>query len=297
MRERRLLDRLQAGERLVGDGGWGTMLMARGLEAGRPPESLLLTRPEAIEEVTELYLAAGAQIITTNTFGGCPLSLRMHDLEDETEEISRLAVETVRRVAGDAAYVSASVGPSGRLLEPYGDVPRDEMQAAFQRQIRGLLEGEPDAICVETMTDLAEASLAVAAAKSLSPSTPVMATMTFDDTHRGFFTVMGVSLQQAANGLKEAGADVIGSNCGNGSDTMVEIARALAPHTSLPILIQPNAGIPENRDGLVVYPESPQYMAERATELIDVGVAIVGGCCGTTPDHIRALREVVVARA
>jgi 5-methyltetrahydrofolate--homocysteine methyltransferase len=295
IRQRTLLDRVGAGQRLLGDGGWGTMLMARGLEPGRPPESLLLERPEVVAEVARLYLEAGAQLLTTDSFGASPLGLEKHGLADRTEEINRLAVTTLREAAKDAAYVSASVGPTGRLLEPYGDTSKETMKAAFERQLEALLGAGPDVVCVETMIDLAEARLAVEAAKRLAPETPVMATMTFDRTPRGFFTVMGVSLEQAARGLAEAGADVIGSNCGNGSATMVEIARGLRQHTELPLLIQPNAGIPESRAGQVVYPETPEQMAEQARLLLEAGVAIVGGCCGSTPDHIRALRKVVPA--
>jgi 5-methyltetrahydrofolate--homocysteine methyltransferase len=295
IRKRTLLERVRSGQRLLGDGGWGTMLMARGLEAGRPPESLLLERPEVVAEVARLYLEAGAQLLTTDSFGASPLALEKHGLVDRTEEINRLAVTTLREAAKDAAYVSASVGPTGRLLEPYGDTSKETMKAAFERQLEALLPAGPDVVCVETMIDLAEARLAVEAAKRLAPETAVLATMTFDRTPRGFFTVMGVSLEQAARGLAEAGADVIGSNCGNGSATMVEIARGLREHTELPLLIQPNAGIPESRDGAVVYPETPEQMAEQARLLVEAGVAIVGGCCGSTPDHIRALRQVVPA--
>jgi 5-methyltetrahydrofolate--homocysteine methyltransferase len=296
-RERTLVDRVRSGQRLLADGGWGTMLMARGLEPGRPPESLLLERPEVVAEVARLYLEAGAQILTTNSFGASPLALERHGLLDRTDQINRLAVTTLRDVIGDAAYVSASVGPTGRLLEPYGDVSRETMKAAFERQLGGLLEAGPDVVCVETMIDLSEARLAVEAAKRLAPEMPVMATMTFDRTPRGFFTVMGVSIEQAARGLAEAGADLVGSNCGHGSATMVEIARGFRAHTALPLLIQPNAGIPESRAGEVIYPETPEQMADWARQLLEVGVAVVGGCCGTTPDHIRALRQVVPAAA
>lgn len=293
MRRTSILERLAAGERLVGDGGWGTMLMERGLEPGHPPESLLLSRCDAVEEVVRLYLEAGAQLITTDSFGASPLSLEKHGLEGRTEEINRLAVETVRQVAGDAAYVSASVGPTGRLLKPFGDSEPAEIRAAFERQIRGLMEGDPDLICVETMTDLTEATIAVQTAKALAPDTPVMATMTFTPTPRGFFTIMGVSLESAAKGLREAGADIIGSNCGNGCEIMVGIAKQLRLQTELPLVIQPNAGLPESRGGVAFYPETPEFMAGKAAELLAAGVAIVGGCCGTTPQHIRALREVV----
>ena len=292
----RPLERIERGDVLVGDGGWGTMLMARGLEPGTPPESFVLDAPEVIEEVALLYLEAGAELITTDTFGATPLSLESHGLADKTEEINRGAVEAARRAVGERAYVSASVGPTGRLLKPFGDTEPEAMREAFERQIRGLAEAGPDLICVETMTDLTEATLAVRAAKALAPGVPVVATMTFDATPRGFFTVMGVTVQRAAAGLAEAGADIVGSNCGNGIEVMVRIAREFKSQSGLPIALQANAGLPENRGGTVVYPETPEFMADKAAELLEIGVSIIGGCCGTTPDHVRAIRRLVDSR-
>jgi 5-methyltetrahydrofolate--homocysteine methyltransferase len=288
-----LLARLAAGEVLVGDGAWGTMLLARGLRQGEPPESLNLTRPELLEEVASLYLEAGADLVTTNTFGGSPARLHQFGLDSQTEAVNRAAVEAVRRAVRGRAYVSASVGPSGHLLKPYGDGDPADIGAGFERQIRALAEAGADLFCVETMTDLSEAALAVRAAKSVAPHLPVMATMTFETTRRGFFTVMGVSIEQAVRGLSDAGADILGSNCGNGSDAMVAIAREFRALTARPIAIQPNAGLPEPRGETLVYPETPDFMADQARKLLAAGVAVIGGCCGTTPAHTRALRAVV----
>ena len=288
-----LLTRLRAGDVLVGDGAWGTLLMARGVRPGEAPESLNLTRPRVIEEIALLYLEAGADLITTNTFGGSPARLRQFGLDGETEAVNRAAVEAVRRAARGRAYVSASVGPSGHLLKPYGDADPADIGAGYERQIRALVEAGADLVCIETMTDLAEAALAVRAARTVAPDLPVMATMTFETTRRGFFTVMGVSVAQAIRGLSEAGADILGSNCGNGSAAMVAIAGDFKALTGRPIAIQPNAGLPEPQDGSLVYPETPEFMAEQARGLLAAGVAIIGGCCGTTPAHTRALRALV----
>jgi 5-methyltetrahydrofolate--homocysteine methyltransferase len=285
--------RLAAGDVLVGDGAWGTLLQAYGLRPGEPPESLNLTRPDVIEEVATLYLQAGADLITTNTFGGSPARLRQFGLDAQTELVNRAAVEAVRRAAGGRAYASASVGPSGHLLKPYGDADPVGLSAGFERQIRALAEAGADLLCIETMTDLAEAVLAVRAARTVAPDLPIMATMTFEATRRGFFTIMGASIEQAVRGLSDAGADILGSNCGNGSGTMLAIAREFRALTGLPIAIQPNAGLPESREGILVYPETPEFMAEQARELLAAGVAIIGGCCGTTPAHVRAWRAVV----
>ena len=290
---RSLLERLASGEVLVGDGAWGTLLMSRGLGPGEAPEVLNLSRPEVLEEIARLYLEAGADLVTTNSFGGSPARLRRYGLDGRTEEINRAAVAAVRRAVGDRAYVSASVGPSGHVLKPYGDADPAEIGAGFERQIRALAGAGADLVCIETMIDLAEALLAVRAARAVAPALPVLATLTFERTRRGFFTVMGASVEQAARELGEAGADILGSNCGNGSEVMVEIAREFRVHTGRPIAIQPNAGLPEPRGGETVYPETPQFMAEQARALVQAGVNIVGGCCGTTPEHIRALRAVV----
>ncbi len=290
-----LLERLGRGDRLVGDGAWGTQLMARGLPDGQAPEWIALERPEVIEEVARLYVDAGADLVTTDTFGGTSFRLALHDLAGEKERVNRQAVEAVKRAVDGRALVSASVGPSGRLLEPYGDTSADAVHEAFVEQVRALASAGPDLICIETMSDLTEATQAVRAAKEHAPGLPVIATMTFEPNPRGYYTVMGVSAERAATGLVEAGADVIGSNCGIGMEHMVAIARELTRVASVPVAVQPNAGLPETKGGDVVYNETPEDMAARVPELLDLGVALIGGCCGTTPDHIRALRAAVDA--
>jgi 5-methyltetrahydrofolate--homocysteine methyltransferase len=289
------LDRIRAGEVLVGDGAWGTQLMARGLQPGDSPEALNRSNPEILAEVARLYVDAGADFITTNTFGGSPLNLASYGLEDDVEELNRLAVEAIRPVVDGRAAILASVGPTGKILSPYGDTEPEAMAEAFRRQIKALADAGVGVICVETMIDLREAVLAVEAAREFAPETPVFATMTFDLTPRGAFTTMGVSVEQACGGLTDAGADAVGSNCGNGVDAMLEIAGEFANHTDLPIVIQSNAGLPEHLDGELSYPESPEFMASRVDQLIGLGVKVVGGCCGTGPEHIRAIRSAVDA--
>jgi 5-methyltetrahydrofolate--homocysteine methyltransferase len=288
-----ILDRIRSGEVLVGDGAWGTQLMARGLRPGDCPEALNRSNPEILAEVAQLYVDAGADYITTNTFGGSPLNLASYGLEDAAEELNRLAVEAIRPLTDGRAVVLGSVGPTGRILTPYGDTEPDVVAETFLRQIGALARAGAEVICVETMIDLREAVLAVEAAREVAPETPVFATMTFDLTPRGAFTTMGVSVEQACKGLAAAGADAIGSNCGNGVDKMVEIAGEFAAHTGLPIVIQSNAGLPEHVDGELVYPESPEYMAARVGKLLGLGVKVIGGCCGTWPEHVRAIRAAV----
>jgi 5-methyltetrahydrofolate--homocysteine methyltransferase len=285
--------RLARGDVILGDGAWGTLLMERGATPGEPPELFNLHTPDVIEAIAALYLDAGAEIVTTNTFGGSPLKLESFALADRTEDINAQAVAAVRRAVGDRAYVSASMGPTGRLLRPFGDTEPARMAAAFERQAAALAGAGVDLFCVETMTDLNEATLAVAAIRAVAPGVPILATMTFEKTRRGFFTIMGVSIPAAARGLQAAGADIVGSNCGFGIDTMIDIAREFKQHAGVPIAIQANAGLPITRNGATVYPETPDDAAAKAPELLAAGVQLVGGCCGTTPAHIRALRALI----
>jgi 5-methyltetrahydrofolate--homocysteine methyltransferase len=293
---RPLLTRVRAGEILVADGAVGTELLRHGLKPGDCPEAFNLNAPEILTGIARAYLEAGAEIVQTNTLGGSPLKLVPYGLDSRAAEINRSAVAAVREAVGERAYVSGSCGPSGGILKPYGDLEPERVQESFRVQAGALIEAGADLICVETMTDLREASLAVRAAREVSPSIPIMATMTFDRTPRGFYTIMGVTVEEAASGLAAAGADLVGSNCGNGIEAMVEVAHEFSERSDLPIVIQSNAGLPEMRNGELVYPETPEFMAGKARELVEIGVAVIGGCCGTTPDHIRALRQMVDSR-
>lgn len=287
------LKRINQGEILLADGAMGSMLMARGLAAGASPESFNLDNIDILKEIAAQYLAAGADILQTNTFGGSPLKLASYSLDDKTEEINTNAVVAVREVAGDTAYVSASCGPSGQLLKPYGTIDPEEMFDNFKRQLQPIINAGADIICVETMTDINESIQAIKAARSISTTIPVMATMTFEKTPRGFFTIMGTTIEAAAKELENAGANAVGSNCGNGIENMVLIAREFKEKTTLPLVIQANAGIPVLKGTTPIYPETPEFMSHHGRELVDLGVAVIGGCCGTTPDHIKAFRHMI----
>jgi 5-methyltetrahydrofolate--homocysteine methyltransferase len=288
-----LLEQLQKGCVFVADGAMGTLLMERGLQAGNPPESLNLEQPGVLEQVAGEYLNAGADIVQTNTFGASRLKLAQYALDRRVEQINANAVTAVKNAVQGRAYVSGSCGPTGQFLKPFGDIEPQEMADVFEDQISVLVAHGVDIICIETMTDLKEATIAVSAAKRIAPAVPVMATMTFEQISKGFFTVMGVSIRDAVKGLLKAGADVVGSNCGNGIEKMILIAQHMKKYTDSPIIIQANAGMPVLKDDKVFYPETPEFMAEKACELLGLGVSIIGGCCGTTPAHIRALRKAV----
>ena len=287
------MDRIIKGEVLVADGAMGTFLFQKGLKPNKCPEAINLARPELLEEIAGRYLEAGADIIQTNTFGGSPLKLSQYGLDAQAEDINIAAVRAVRKVVGDRAYVSGSCGPCGKILIPYGDTEPELVYDGFVRQIRALVKGGVDLICVETMIDINEAALAVKAAKAVAPYLPIMATMTFDQTPKGFFTIMGVTIDKTCPELSKAGADVIGSNCGHGIEMMIKIAKEFRTHCRIPLVIQANAGLPELVDNRPIYRETPEFMAEKAEELLNIGVSVIGGCCGTTPDHIAALRRMV----
>jgi len=287
------LERIKKGEILVGDGAMGTMLFQKGLKQGEPPESICLKNPEILKEIAKVYFDAGADIIETNTFGGSPLKLADYGLQDKTEEINKIAVERVRKIVGKKAYISGSVGPSGKMLKPFGEIDPEDIYQSFRRQIKVLIESGIDIICIETMIDLNEAILALKATRSISKEIPIITTMTFNETPRGFFTIMGNDIKTVSEKLEENGADIIGSNCGNGIENMIKIAREFKKFSKLPIIIQSNAGLPELKNGKIFYSETPEFFAEKTTDLIDAGVSIIGGCCGTTPEHIRAIRKVI----
>lgn len=287
------LENIKSGKILLSDGAMGSLLMERGLKQGECPENLNLTQPKILEEITQLYLDAGSDIIQSNTFGASPMKLSDYGLDDKTEEINRVGVSLAKNVVGDKAYIYGSCGPSGKILQPFGDGDPDELQRGFERQIKAMVFAEVDVIFIETMTDLNEAKIAIKAAKTVAPEITVVACMTFEDTPKGFFTIMGNSLVDAASELELAGAEVIGSNCGNGIDKMIQIAVELKKTSNLPLIIQSNAGLPINKEGQIIYPETPEIFAHKVSDLIDAGVSIVGGCCGTTPDTIRAMRKTI----
>jgi len=293
-----LLQRLKEGEVLLGDGAMGTMLIERGLESGHCPERINLDNPGMLEEIAGLYIDAGADIVQTNTFGASALKLADYGLDDRTEQINKAAVEAAKKAAGRAAgrvYVSGSCGPCAKMLEPYGDAGAEEVQASFERQMSALVHAGVDMICIETMMDIQEAAIAVKTARSISREITVAATMTFELTRHGFVTIMGTGIEEAAEGLIDAGADIIGSNCGNGIQNMIKIAAGFREITGMPLLIQSNAGLPELNNGALVYAETPGFMAGKSRMLMDLGVNIIGGCCGTNPEHIKELRKTLDA--
>ena len=290
-----ILERLAQGDLLISDGATGSYLQAQGLGDGNPEEWNAI-RPDVVRQMAKAYFDVGSDMVLTNTFGGTGIRQRHYGLSDRAAEFNTLAAQLARSQATEGQFVVGSVGPTGEVLnDPLREEPLTESEAydAFAEQITALAEGGVDAVNIETMIDINEAVIAVRAAKENTDLT-VMSTMFFDKGPRGFFTMMGTPPAEAVARLQEAGADIVGANCGNGVDVMLELARELRAATDGYLLIHSNAGIPAPVGGEIVYPEGPEYMAERFRAMArDVGVNIIGGCCGTTPEHIRALIAAV----
>ena len=289
-----LLSRLQRQGILVSDGAWGTFLQKKGLRPGECPELWCLERPQEVLAIASSYVAAGADVIETNSFGGSSFKLEHYGLADRAAEINRAAAELSRQAAGDDALVIASVGPTGILLL-MGDVTSEQLYDAFKVQVEALAAGGADAICIETMQDIEEAEIAVRAARE-NTSLPVLCTFSFELTVKGEYrTMMGVGPAEAAKAVHAAGASVVGTNCGNGMERMIPIVREIrAALPGVPILVHANAGMPKLVDGVDVFSDSPADMARLAPEVVAAGASIVGGCCGTTPEHIAAIRQALV---
>jgi methionine synthase I (cobalamin-dependent) len=286
-----LIQQLLAQGPVLTDGAWGTQLQARGLAAGEFPDLWNLTHPEKVTEVARAYVEAGSRVILTNTFGGNRFRLQETGFADRVAEINEAGARLSREAAGKRASVFASMGPTGKMLVAAEANP-EEISAAFREQAAALARGGADALVVETMSDLAEAKLAVAAAKETG--LPVVACMVFNSGKDRDRTMMGTTPEEAAVGLIGAGADVIGVNCGQGIAGFVKIcARLKSAAAGRPVWIKANAGLPELRDGKPSYRTTPMEFASFVPALVEAGANFIGGCCGTSPEFIRAIRQTL----
>jgi len=284
------IDQLIAAGPVVTDGAWGTQLQTLGLSGGACPDEWNLSHPDIVAEVPRRYVEAGSQIVLTNTFRANRIALTSYDLADQAAEINRLGVEISRRAVGDRAHVFASMGPTGKMLLA-GEVSEDELRTVFAEQARTLADAGADALVIETMAELEEAELAVAAARQTG--LPVVACVVFDSGAEHDRTMMGVPPEQAAARLTAAGADVVGANCGQGIAGYVDICRRMRTATSQPLWIKANAGIPEVVGGEVVYRTTPAQFAAHVPALVAAGAQFIGGCCGTSPAYIAAVGKEI----
>ncbi len=292
-----LQDLLSSTERaIVADGGMGTMLFSLGLERGASPELWNAEEAEKIASVHRAYLDAGARVILTNTFGCNRVRLERHDLAERVSELNRAAAEIACAEAESVehpAVVGGDIGPLGEMLAPLGRLNYDEAVAAFEEQAKALVEGKVDVLWIETMSALEEVQAAMEGCRCVAPDFPIVATMTFD-THG--HTMMGVSPEKALEALKAQGIFALGGNCGNGPAEIEDvIAKMHAADPDVILVAKANAGIPRLKDGIPNYDGTPEIMAEYAVKARNLGARIIGACCGSTPDHIRAIADALRA--
>ena len=288
-----VVERLRQGGPLLGDGAMATMLQEMGLTGGDAPELWNVENPDAVQTVYRGYAEAGCHIITTNTFGGTTARLKMHNMQERLDELNAAGVRLARAVADEVGdlLVGASVGPTGELLDPLGVLTMEEASALFAEQVAVLAEAGADFILTETMSDLQEVEAAVRAVQQAT-ELPVVCMLTFDTN---LHTMMGVSPKQAVETLAAWGVQVIGANCGNGPDEIQTVMTEMVEHRPPGVLLyaQSNAGLPVLQGGDVYYDGTPEVMADYARQMQALGVDVIGGCCGTTPTHLRAMREAL----
>jgi 5-methyltetrahydrofolate--homocysteine methyltransferase len=291
----KIVDVLKKGKALVSDGAWGTFLYEKGMKAGECPDAWSVDRFDDVVDIAKSYADAGADMVESNSFGASYYKLEHFGLQDRAAEINEAAAKASRKGAGTDKCVIASIGPTGKLLVTE-EVTEEDLYNAFKVQAIALEKGGADAVCIETMSDADEAKCAIKATKE-NTKLEIITTFSFDRTIQGTYkTMMGLSPADAAKSAIEAGADIVGTNCGNGIERMIEIVKEMkAAVPDCLILVHANAGLPENRDGKDFFPETPQMMADQVEALLDAGANIVGGCCGTTPAHIAAMKKVVEA--
>jgi 5-methyltetrahydrofolate--homocysteine methyltransferase len=273
---------------VITDGAWGTQLQEKGLPSGECPDHWNITHGDSVREVAQAYVEAGSRVILTNTFRGNRLALEKFGLAEQTFEINRQGARISREAAQGRALVFASIGPGGKMLVT-GETTPKELQNAFTEQTDALAEGGADAIVIETMSDLNEALIALESARKTG--LPVVSSMVYDSGKDKDRTIMGVTPEQAAKALSDAGADVIGANCGQGIEGFSSICRRLHASSDRPIWIKPNAGLPVLKEGKVIYNTTPDQFANAVPDIIAAGASFIGGCCGTDPAFIRAIRK------
>jgi 5-methyltetrahydrofolate--homocysteine methyltransferase len=297
MAENNLLNWLAAGRVVVGDGAMGTMLQQAGLTDGGAPELWNVTQPEKVRAIYQAYLDAGANIIETNTFGGTAARLKLHNLQDRVVELNQAGARLAKDVAAPAgALVAGSIGPTGELIEPVGPLSMAEAEVFFAEQVRGLVAGGVDLVIIETMSHLNEVQAAVQGARSVDPDLLIVTTLSFDTNYH---TMMGVSPKEAVETISSWGIQIIGANCGNGPNEIEAVMTQMAQYrpAGVYLMAQSNAGLPQYVNGAIAYDGTPEIMADFALRLRNLGVNIIGACCGSAPAHVAAMAAALHAAA
>ena len=288
-----ITERIKSGPTLLFDGAIGSLLIDRGLPAGKAPEAWVLENPEAIGNIHREYVDAGAEVIAACTFGGNRLRLKKGSLDGRLTEINRRAIEIAHGAAGDDIYLAADIGPTGEFFQPVGTLDEATAREVYEEQAAILADTSLDLFLLETHYDLKEALICLEACRKAAPDIPIGALLTFNSTPKGYFTVMGNPAVESLKALADAGAFLVGANCTLEAKAMAELASHLAPQIDTPLLFQANAGTPEITPDGVIYPQGPDVFCYYAADMLKSGINAIGGCCGTTPAHISTLRALI----
>ena len=279
-------------EGLIFDGGMGSMLIARGLKGGEVCEKWNIDHPEIVQAIHQAYFDAGADVVTTNTFGATSFKLARMGVKDSVEAINCAAINNAKAVARPGQYIAGELGPLGEMFSPMGTMTFDKAREIYTHQAE-IIEAEGvDVFLIQTVFDLQEALAALEAVQAVS-SKPAICSLTFNQMKKGFYTLVGNSVAESMKKLRDCGASVVGANCSMGSDIMIQLAQEIRQSVEIPVIVQPNAGMAQaGNDGTVFYPEDETFFAENIKRMRDLGIEVVGGCCGTTPEFIRAIKDL-----
>lgn len=292
MAEVSLAERLQNGNILLLDGGMGTMLQSKGLTSSDCPEEWNVSHASVVLDIHRAYRDAGSMAIITNTFGGSPFKLGKYGFGDRTEEFNSAAARIAREAAGDDGFVLGDIGPTGEILEPYGEADSETLMAGFRRQVCGLLDGGVHGFIIETIMDFEELRVAVEAISAES-DLPILCSMTFSVVPDGFRTMWGMDVETAAQSMAGLPVSAVGANCGLAPEQYAYLVAEMKAATDMPIIAEPNAGMPRLEGDQTVFDQTPEIFAESVKTVYEAGATILGGCCGTTPDHITAMRKIL----
>lgn len=278
---------------LVSDGAMGTMLQARGLPVGHCPEEWNISQPDVLASIHNDYFAAGADVVETNTFGGNRFRLKHHGYENRIYEFNKAGAEIAKKVCPKGKFIAGSIGPTGEFLQPLGSSTISDLEEVFKEQITGLIEGGIDVLFIETMSHIDEIKAAIVAAQKINKKIPLVASMSFEKSASGYRTIMGTGIPEFIEEMKKLPVIAIGANCGKGAEEIIDIMEEFRQLTDMPLIAQANAGLPETKDNKIIYTETPEQRGELTRVLLSEKVNIIGGCCGTTPEHITSIRQTI----